>query len=151
MKFLITAMSLMFAATIVAHESEPVEVRTFSGNGDLTIRTGNYSSDDGQAILTFFRETDDVMKEPFMRLFSPIANGSAEFSIPDLPFGYYAIMVVHDENENGKPDHNMLKFPSEPMGFSGHYKMSLFSGKPSFKKLQFVFDDEHQYIQVDVK
>lgn len=150
MKYLITVFSLMFTATTFAHESEPVEVRTFSGNGDLIIRTGNYGSDDGQAMLTFFRETDDVMKKPFLRLFAPIENGSAEFTIPDQPFGYYAIILIHDENNNGKPDHNMLKFPSEPMGFSGSYKMSLFSGKPSFKKLQFVFDDERQEIQVDI-
>jgi uncharacterized protein (DUF2141 family) len=37
-----------------------------------------------------------------------------------LPPGTYAVQVMHDENDNGKLDTNLLGIPSEGFGFSGN-------------------------------
>jgi uncharacterized protein (DUF2141 family) len=65
----------------------------------------------------------------------------------NLPNGSYAAIVYHDENDNGTLDHKFA-FPSEPMGFTNNWNLSLFSGMPTFKKLRF----EHSgQTRIDVK
>ena len=61
----------------------------------------------------------------------------AEVNI-DLPFGDYAAIFVHDRNGNDKIDHR-LGIPNEPLGYTNNWKLSLFSGMPTFEKLRFTF------------
>ena len=39
-----------------------------------------------------------------------------------LPAGDYALQVIHDENDNGDLDKNLLGIPSEDYGFSRNPK-----------------------------
>jgi outer membrane protein len=59
-----------------------------------------------------------------------------------LAFGDYAVVVLHDGNDNGEVDHNFLGLPTEPLGFSNGFKLGLFSGKPTFEKLRFTFSSK---------
>ena len=56
----------------------------------------------------------------------------------NLPYNVYAAIVVHDKNSNGIIDHR-FGMPNEPLGFSNNWKLSLFSGMPTFQKLKFSF------------
>jgi uncharacterized protein (DUF2141 family) len=47
--------------------------------------------------------------------------------------------VHHDVNDNGRVAHDALGLPAEPLGFSGGFRLGLFSGKPTFAKLRFAF------------
>lgn len=66
----------------------------------------------------------------------------AKISFENLPTGSYAAIVYHHENDNGTLDHK-LAFPSEPMGFTNNWNLSLFSGMPIFKKLRFEHSGKH--------
>jgi MipA family protein len=66
-------------------------------------------------------------------------DGSRVFYIHDVPHGEYALMVYHDENENGRLDKNFIGIPTEPLGFSNRYKPK---GPPSFKRAAFVLKEE---------
>lgn len=48
--------------------------------------------------------------------------------------GTYAILVAHDENENGKLDTNFLGMPKEGVGLSNNPKLS---GPPAFQDAKF--------------
>lgn len=72
-----------------------------------------------------------------LRASSVIQNGEARLEFADLPDGLYALVVFHDENDNGKIDQNALSLPKEQLGFSNGYRLGLFSGLPTFGKLQF--------------
>lgn len=52
-----------------------------------------------------------------------------------LPDGIYAVSVIHDENDNGKLDTNILGIPKEGFGFSNNPR--IFFGPPSFEKASF--------------
>ncbi len=54
-----------------------------------------------------------------------------------LASGSYALVVFHDENDNGTIDHNVFRMPKEQLGFSNGFRPGLFAGLPSFEKLEF--------------
>ncbi|MFM9840348.1 MAG: DUF2141 domain-containing protein [Cyclobacteriaceae bacterium] len=115
--------------------------------GTLTIEVTNFKSDKGVAIVHLFREQDDVPRKPFMKAMAIIANGKATILFPNILFGDYAAILFQDENANGTLDHK-FGLPNEPMGFSNHWKLSLLSGMPSFKKLRFRFNESTDYYEI---
>jgi uncharacterized protein (DUF2141 family) len=60
--------------------------------------------------------------------------------------GYYAIAVMHDENNNGKMETNFLGIPKEPYGNSGEYT----SFKPKFKDSKFLVVDKNVEMNIKV-
>jgi uncharacterized protein (DUF2141 family) len=47
-----------------------------------------------------------------------VANSQARCDFEGIPSGTYALVVLHDENMNGKLDTNWLGVPKEGYGFS---------------------------------
>ena len=56
------------------------------------------------------------------------------FHFPDLPPGRYAVMVMHDQNDNGKLDSNFMGMPIEGYGFSNNPAVMR---KPTFDEAGF--------------
>ena len=65
-----------------------------------------------------------------------LENGPGQVSFSDVDEGSYAVMIYHDENNNGILDTNMIGMPKEGVGTSNNVK-----GIPSFKKCRFRVDD----------
>ena len=114
------------------------------GQEKLTIAAGNFKSNSGKAVVNLFRRQDDIPKKPFRTGTAKIVNGQATIGFENLPVGFYAAILFHDENSNDIVDHR-FGFPSEPMGFSNHWRLSLFSGMPTFEKLKFDFHESGSY------
>jgi uncharacterized protein (DUF2141 family) len=58
-----------------------------------------------------------------------------------IPPGTYAMVVVHDENMNGKLDTNWLGRPKEGYGFSNDAKS--LARAPSFSDASFAYDGQN--------
>ena len=116
----------------------------------LTIGASNFESTKGAAIAHLFREHDDIPETPFLQATSTIVNGSATIVFLNIPYGEYAVILFHDENSNSTLDHK-FGFPNEPMGFSNEWKLSLFSGMPTFNKLKFSFTEKGRIQAVKLK
>ena len=113
-------------------------VKTPPLKGTLTFFAGNFSDHSGEAIVQIFRKNDDVPKTPYKQSMGKIKNGKAVIVFEELPYGEYAAILVHDKNQNYKVDHK-FGFPSEPLGFTNNWRMTVLSGIPSFEKLKFMF------------
>jgi uncharacterized protein (DUF2141 family) len=118
--------------------------------GTLTIEATNFKSDKGVATVHLFREQDDVPRKPFMKAKAIIANGKATIAFPTILFGDYAAILFQDENANGTLDHK-FGLPNEPMGFSNQWRLSLFSGMPSFRKLKFTFEMSKDHYEIKIR
>ncbi len=105
----------------------------------LEVEAVGFDDDRGHAIATLFRPGANVLDqdEGCSHATSEIHNGAALLRFPPLDEGTYALVVFHDANDNGIVDHNFLHLPSEQLGFSNGFRPGIFSGLPSFKKLQF--------------
>lgn len=107
-------------------------------NSTLTVNTSNYNNDNGKAVLFLFRKDDKIPSSPFKTVSTEIKNKKAVFEIPNLVFDDYAIIILHDENNNGKIDHS-LGLPNEQLGYSNKWEIGFFTGMPTFSKLKFPF------------
>ncbi len=123
------------------------------GDGKLTIQVHGLLHDRGKVIANLFREGDNVMKieTAYLRAQATISDKKAQLVFQNLKYGKYAVTVFHDENDNGILDHNLLRLPAEPLGFSNGFQMGLFTGLPSFEKLQFDFEPGAETIAVTVR
>jgi uncharacterized protein (DUF2141 family) len=74
------------------------------------------------------------------------ATASAVFS--GLPPATYAVILFHDENENGRLDKNFWGVPVEPYGFSNDARGSL--GPPSFADAAFTLGREDKSIIINL-
>lgn len=119
--------------------------------GDIVVHANGFSHDHGQAIASLFREGQDVFQKPYLRTVAKIDQGKATLVFPHLEYGNYALMVFHDENGNDDLDHNVLRFPAEPLGYSNGFKLTLFSGMPNFEKLHFSFGAGAKPVDITVK
>jgi uncharacterized protein (DUF2141 family) len=122
-------------------------------SGDLTLQIGGFPNDHGQVIANLFREGDDVMKidKAYLQTRGTISGNRAQLVFRNLKYGKYAVTAFHDENGNGKLDHNLLHFPAEPLGFSNNFHMGIFTGLPCFEKLQFEFAPSTESVSILVK
>ena len=65
----------------------------------------------------------------------------------DLAPGTYAVLVMHDENGNGKLDSNMLGIPKEGYGFSNNPNVMR---KPNFDETKFVVTADDKVIEIEI-
>ena len=78
-----------------------------------------------------------------------IPDRVAHCDFDDVPAGTYALVVLHDENMNGRIDYNWLGIPREGYGFSNDVHGAL--GAPSFKQAAFVYDGKTLDLSVSLR
>ena len=108
--------------------------------GSLTGQLTNLRGGRGACYLALFasaegfpRQTSQAVRT--LRL--PVSGGTASFSFENLPSGFYALAVYHDENSNGQLDKNFFGLPTERYGFSNNARSMMFF-PPSFGAARFV-------------
>jgi uncharacterized protein (DUF2141 family) len=126
-----------------------VTCNVFSQKGTLTFDITGITENTGQIIVQLFRQQDDVPSSPFMRVKAGIKNNKVVVVIENLTYGDYAAIILHDLNSNGVTDHSW-GIPSEPLGFTNNWELSLFSGMPSFEKLKFTFSSTNNLLKINM-
>jgi uncharacterized protein (DUF2141 family) len=118
---------------------------------DLRVNVLGLQNPDGQAIVRLYREGDDLFGSPRLQLAAPIANLAASGVFKTLEPGRNACIAFDDANGNGQLDHNLLRLPAEPLGFSNGFQLGLLSGKPDTHKLAFTLGAEDLAINITVR
>jgi uncharacterized protein (DUF2141 family) len=135
-------LSLILAIAFMTAFKQPTE-------GTLTINTASFNNDKGKAVLFLFRKNDGIPNSPFKTLSADIKDNKANFQFQNLPYGEYAIILLHDENNNGKIDHS-FGLPSEQLGYTNNWELGFFTGMPTFSKLKFQFSATAQTQSINI-
>ncbi|WP_405199019.1 DUF2141 domain-containing protein [Christiangramia sp. LLG6405-1] len=115
--------SLLNAQTATTHE--------------LEVTIPNVTNDNGEVLFALYKE-ENFMREPTFSQKSDIKDGKATVKFEDLPEGDYALVVMHDENSNGRMDFETNGMPTESYATSGESK---FMGPPMWSDTKFKLDD----------
>lgn len=108
-----------------------------NGNqGKLTVKVTNMGDLKGQLMVGVFIDNEKFLEEPVNGISVKAKVEGQEVVFENLPYGIYAVSVIHDENENGELD-TFLMIPTEPYGFSNN-AMGKF-GPPSFEQTKIDF------------
>lgn len=119
-------------------------------DGDIEILAKGFKNARGQAMAKLFLAGDDVLGPGRWQVATLIKVGQAQLNFGPLPPGDYAVVVFHDENTNGRIDHNFLHLPSETLGFSNAFRPGPRTGLPSFDKLRIQHGATHQRLEINL-
>jgi uncharacterized protein (DUF2141 family) len=133
---------IAFSATVLPAVSSAQDF------GVLNVIASDFKDESGHAIAKLFRLGQNVRQRGDFEVKSDIRGGKASLIFPPLPAGEYAVVVFHDNNDNGVIDHNFIGLPNEAIGFSNAFKLSFISGLPTFDKLKFAHGEVAQTIQI---
>ncbi len=117
----------------------------------LIITISNIEHNEGNINVIVFKGADGFPSDPKKAVYTKTlaAKGSMIIlKVPDLSYGSYAVVVLHDINKNGNADKNFLGIPTEPFGFSNY--TSITQGKPSFEEVSFNVKSPRKEITVEL-
>ena len=126
--------------------------QTAANKGVLTVKLIGFRNDKGQTCVSVFNTTKGFpgkYDQAFKILRSPIKGKQATIVFTDLPFGTYALSVLHDENLNNKMDTNIIGIPKEGFGSSNNPKDRF--GPPTFDDAKFDFNSASKNIEINIK
>jgi len=143
------ALLALAAGCTPTRESAPLRIE---GKGTIVVEMTGFRNDHGKAWVLLFAGPDGFPNNAAMALRdvkTEIHDGRAEITFNDLPFGYYAVSVLHDENDDNRMDTSLLGFPAEGFGVSnglGHR----FS-PPDFEEARFMLLIDRLVVPVKVQ
>jgi uncharacterized protein (DUF2141 family) len=115
-----------------------IPVGTFTQQtATISVTITGFQSDNGIANIALFNSKNGFPAEvdkAFKKAELSISNKKAKTTFTGIPYGTYAITVLHDENKNGKLDTKLLVIPAEGVGTSNNPKLT---GPPSFNQSKF--------------
>lgn len=137
----------------------PLEVeRTMTGapsgaeTGSLCIRIKNFRNADGYVGIALF-STEEGFPGDSERAFAlagtELSGTELECILENIPYGTYALSVLHDENRNRKMDKTWIGKPKEGFGTSNNPRIRF--GPPGFDESRFTLDAEEVALEIDMK
>ena len=139
---------IVILSGIVLFATLHVGAQSHQTTGNLTFNISGFADNSGQVLVQLFRKTDKVPTKPFKVVISKIALRKATVVIPEIDYGEYAAIIVHDQNANGHIDHSW-GIPCEPLGYTNRWKLTILSGMPTFEKLKFTFSETGNCFSID--
>ena len=79
-----------------------------------------------------------------------IESGRTKVQMGPVPYGEYAIAVMHDENSNGSLDKNMMSIPKEGYGVSNNASAGMF-GPPKYKDAMITLDSDRKTVEIKLR
>ena len=121
-----------------------------AGASELAVEITDLRSTDGAlmvAVVDSAAGWDDNSKAVARQKLAP-SGERMTLRFPDLAPGSYAVLVMHDENGNGKLDANFLGMPVEGYGFSNNPKVMR---KPNYDEARFDLGAANATITVQLR
>lgn len=106
---------------------------------NITVTIDNVTSDKGTVLFGLHTEDTFMKSDAIQRVASPIENGKVMAEFKNVEPGTYAILVLHDENDNKRMDFEVNGMPKEDYAMSNN-PMSF--GPPQFNEAKFEVTDK---------
>ena len=113
--------------------------------GDITVVITDLRNTDGEILISLYDKAEGFPKDrdAIIRTAAvePDASGQVTTVFADLPYGDYAIAVLHDEDNSHDMTFGVLHLPKEGYCFSNNVKVRVKA--PKFKKTKFTLDRDN--------
>ena len=140
-------------ALLAAGCAAPVAVPDVpAGTGTLAVALAGFRSDRGTAIVSLFhgaRGFPDEVAASVATVSTPIREGTATVTFTGLPYGEYAVSVLHDEDGDGAMATGLFGLPREGFGFSGtpDYRF----GQPDYASARFLLVEPQRELTIGLR
>lgn len=93
----------------------------FSHAAEIKLTVSNIQVAQGSVQIAVFNSEESYNSgNPLTSKSIQVTADKLDVSFPELTDGEYAIKLLHDENDNGKLDTNLVGMPTEGYGFSNN-------------------------------
>ena len=120
--------------------------------GDLTITVTSLANSNGQIRAALYNRAEGFPMDN-SKIYKTVSIAAEKprtvLVFKDVPFGTYAVAVLHDENENGEMDSNVFGYPQEGYGVSNN-QIPSFSA-PSFEDARFELQEKNQKLLINLR
>lgn len=123
-----------------------------ASSGMLLVEVVNLRNNQGKVRAAIFRSKEGFPMQrtkAFKTVEANIQNGKALLKLTELPHGEYAIVLMHDENNNKEMDSNWAGLPKEGYGASNDAKATI--RPPRYEDAKFILKSDKLAIQIKVK
>jgi uncharacterized protein (DUF2141 family) len=117
--------------------------------GKLEVTVKNIKEAKGTIRVGLFTTEESFLKDAAFGKIVKAQGGQVTVVFENLKSGEYAVSVIHDENENGELDTNIVGIPREGFAF-GNNSMGTF-GPPSFEKAKVTLKNANEKQVIDLK
>ena len=120
--------------------------------GELTVKLIGFRNDIGQTCVQLYNNPKGFpgkYANAFRIIRSKIKNDQATIEFQELPYGSYAVSVLHDEDMNNKLELSLFGIPKEGCAVSNNPK--IFFGPPSFEDSKFEIQSDTKTIEIRLK
>ena len=138
MKTLSLIISLLFAVTFTNAQDD-------TSGQTITVTIENISNNKGVVVLSLHTENTFMKGEGIKNEQSKIVDGKITVTFKNVKPGSYAIMAMHDENENNRMDFEANGMPKESYGMSNN-PMSY--GPPKYGDAKFELSNENLEMKI---
>ncbi len=114
---------------------------------DIHVTVVHVSNEEGRVLLSLHTKQTWLKGPGVQNLSAEIKEGHSEAIFRNVPKGTYAIMVMHDENDNNDMDVNKLGLPTEQYGTSRNPAKI---GPPIFNASKFKVKNEDLEFRIKV-
>lgn len=108
--------------------------------GKIEVVVKNIQENKGTVRVALFNNDKDFLKKPLEGKSMKVTGNELRFVFDNLKPGDYAVSILHDENDNGEMDSNLVGMPKEGFAF-GNNAMGTF-GPPAFKDAKVTVSDQ---------
>jgi uncharacterized protein (DUF2141 family) len=111
-----------------------------AAQGNLEVTIKNIKTESGSIRVGLFSDEKSFLKTAAEGKVVKASANEVTVRFENLKPGDYGLSVIHDENENGELDTNMMGLPKEGFAF-GNNAMGMF-GPPDFEKAKLRVEDK---------
>jgi uncharacterized protein (DUF2141 family) len=118
----------------------------------LVIQAGGFRSDTGVARIAVFGNAEGFPDQHALAdqtWVGPIQAGQVQVMMTEPIRGRCAVAVIHDENDNGRLDANLLGIPTEGFGVSNNPEPGL--GPPTFEQAQLELKGQSAIVRIGLR
>ncbi len=129
-------LTLIIALVLSANFSNAQETKT---GKTITVTIENITNNNGSVILGLHTKDTFMKGRGIMSAESKIVDGKITVTFENVEEGSYAIMALHDENDNKRMDFQENGMPKESYGMSNNPVMY---GPPQFESAKFELNNQ---------
>ena len=120
--------------------------------GDITLTVTSLENAQGKVRAALYNRAEGFPMDN-SKIYKTVSVAAEKprtvLTFKDVPFGTYAIAVLHDANENGEMDSNVFGYPQEGYGVSNN-KLPTFSA-PSFDEARFELKEGNKNLLINLR
>ncbi len=120
--------------------------------GNITVTVTSLENTEGQIRAALYNRAEGFPNDNnkiFKSVSVPAEKPKTVLVFENVPYGDYAVALLHDKNENGKMDSNVFGYPQEGYGVSNN-QLPTFSA-PNFAEASFPLQEADKKILINLR